>query len=102
VDCPSSPRGPSQYFQYSQVQKDHLYDQISTFPWYIILESGEGCKYFLGGASAIADGRIDYVCNKNNIFLSLPLDKSQGLWKIRCFDETANTLTECSIRQAWF
>lgn len=105
VECPNDPFGSASYYKVRERVWDEdiektIAPSISEVPWYIILENGEGCSYFIGGASAFIDGRMDYGCASTT--LSLPIDKSSNPWTIRCTNEKENRVETCRILEAWF
>lgn len=70
-------------------------------PWFITLDRGVKCRYSIGGASALLDGRIDYGCD-NRQSLLLPIDKASALWTIRCVNASRRVVETCKIREAWY
>lgn len=103
VQCPSDPYASTPVYVIKEQHHESLLSGTTGHnPWFIKLSTGEKCQYFLGGASAFIDGRLDYACNDRTTYLSLPLDKSDPSWSIRCWNSSQTRVEKCKVSEAWF
>jgi hypothetical protein len=104
LECPSAPTTiPSYYVIFEKINVAQYVNRPAVSnPWYLVLDNGKGCSYFIGGASAFLDGRIDYICNDSKTLLSGPIIKDSSHWTIRCTNSSKNRVENCTIREAWY
>ena len=103
IFCPMNPYDESTIFELGQTEKDVVYNEVSSSPWFVVLDDGTECTSNYGGTRAVADSSFDYDCNGNNfVNLVSPIDKEKSLWRIRCLRPNDKRLEFCSIKDAWF
>jgi hypothetical protein len=105
ISCPVTPDYNAQtYLAGPELLKNIVRKPVESSksaPWYIVLQNGTGCRYYIGGATALPNGRIDYTC-ANGPELSLPINKSSNPWSIKCTSESDRSVRTCKIRDAWY
>lgn len=102
VVCPDTPYGKEQVYALHRTDKAYERTQFDIRPWYIILTSGQECRFITGATASVAGGRLDYGCTQRGDYLVLPIEHSGDLLKIKCYNDKTKRVEYCAIKEAWF
>ena len=105
VLCPSEPyeKNPEFFKMLSRPKPDQEMENktYTPWPWYIVLDNKQECRFITGGTAQIVDNRLDYECNEGIYkFLFLPLKENGKELQIEC--SNGNKIEFCSIQEAWY
>lgn len=104
VKCTNDPNSNSNAKYFRATFTQYTEPLIKTYgkepqPWYVVLDTGEKCRYVYGITTLVANKRLDFLCGDSPIKLYLPVKNENGVSSIACMKN--DRLEYCKIKEMW-